>query len=117
MLDLQGFVMSNDNDVVSLTGGIVTTNYTKSDLLTQVSGNSGVTKADAEKVIDAFFDATTMAARGGDSVSWPGFGKFSRSDRAARMGRNPQTGAPVSIPASSAMKFSSAKALKEAMNR
>ena len=57
-----------------------------------MSGNSGVTKADAEKVIDAFFDATTMAARGGGSVSWPGFGKFSRSDRAARMGRNPADG-------------------------
>ena len=98
------------------TGGTLTTNYTKSDLLAAVAGSSGVTKADAEKVLDAFFDTTTRAARGGGSVSWPGFGKFSRSDRAARMGRNPQTGAPVSIPASSAMKFSSAKALKEAMN-
>ena len=49
-------------------------------------------------------------------MAWPKFGKFSKSERAARMGRNPQTGEAVQVPASKSMKFSAAAALKESMN-
>jgi DNA-binding protein HU-beta len=88
---------------------------TKADVVASVAQSAGVSKADAERVIDAFFDETTRAVKGGDEVSWPKFGKFSKSERAARMGRNPQTGEAVQVPASTSMKFSAAAALKESM--
>jgi len=91
-------------------------NMSKSDLLSAVAESAGCTKGDAEAVIDAFVAQVIGAAQGGDAVSWPGFGKFSLSERAARVGRNPQTGAPVQIAASKSVKFSAAKALKETMN-
>ena len=91
-------------------------NMSKSDVLSAVAGGAGCTKADAEAVIEAFFGCVEGAAKAGDAVAWPGVGKFSRSDRAARMGRNPQTGATIHIRASSSVKFSAAKALKDRMN-
>lgn len=91
-------------------------NISKSDLLSHVAGEAGCTKADAEAVLDAFFGCVTVSAKSGDAVTWPGFGKFSLSERSARTGRNPQTGAPVQIPASKGVKFSAAKALKDTMN-
>ena len=89
---------------------------TKADVVARVAENAEVTKAEAERVIDAFFDETAQAVKGGDEVAWPKFGKFSKSERAARMGRNPQTGEAVQVPASTSMKFSAAAALKETMN-
>ena len=91
-------------------------NMSKSDVLSAVAGSAGCTKADAEAVIEAFFGCVEGAAKAGDAVAWPGVGKFSRSDRAARMGRNPQTGASIYINASSSVKFTAAKALKDRMN-
>ena len=91
-------------------------NMSKSDLLSAVADDAGCSKADAEAVIDAFFGQVVGAAKAGDAVAWPGFGKFSLAERAARTGRNPQTGAPVQIAASKSVKFSAAKALKETMN-
>ena len=91
-------------------------NMSKSDVLSAVAGSAGCTKADAEAVIEAFFDCVESAAKAGDAVAWPGVGKFSRSDRAARQGRNPQTGATIQIAASSSVKFTAAKALKDRMN-
>ena len=91
-------------------------NYTKAELLAHVADNAGVSKTDAESVLDAFFGATTAAAKAGDKVSWAGFGSFTSTQRAARTGRNPRTGDPVAIAASTAMKFSAAKGLKEALN-
>jgi DNA-binding protein HU-beta len=91
-------------------------NMSKSDVLSAVAGSAGCTKADAEAIIEAFFGCVEGAAKAGDAVAWPGVGKFSRSDRAARMGRNPQTGATIQIRASSSVKFSAAKALKDRMN-
>ena len=91
-------------------------NMSKSDVLSAVAGSAGCTKADAEAVIEAFFGCVESAAKAGDAVAWPGVGKFSRSDRAARMGRNPQTGAQIHIAARTSMKFTAAKALKERMN-
>ena len=55
-------------------------------------------------------------AKKGDKVAWPGFGSFSTTKRPARTGRNPQTGAPVKIAASTAMKFSASSTLKSALN-
>ncbi len=91
-------------------------NITKAELLDKVAGKADVSKSDAEAVLDAFFEAATDAAKGGDKVAWPGFGSFSGSARSARTGRNPQTGAPVDIAASTAMKFTSSATLKQALN-
>ncbi len=91
-------------------------NITKASLLDAVAGTADVSKADAEKVLTAFFDQVTTSAKAGDRVAWPGFGSFSTSDRAARMGRNPQTGASVRIKASKAMRFQASATLKDALN-
>jgi DNA-binding protein HU-beta len=89
---------------------------TKAELIDAVAGAAGVSKADAEKTIGAFFDYVVDAAKGGDKVAWPGFGSFSTTQRSAREGRNPQTGATVQIPASTAMKFSASSTLKATLN-
>jgi len=90
--------------------------YNKSELLTDTAARAGVSKTDAESVISAFFDTVIEKTKEGAKVSWPGFGSFSLSKRAARVGRNPQTGAEIQIPASTGMKFTAAKALKETLN-
>ena len=89
---------------------------TKAELIEAVAGSAGVSKADAEKTLGAFFDHVVSAAQGGDKVAWPGFGSFSTSNSAARTGRNPQTGAAVKIAASTRMKFTSSSTLKAALN-
>jgi DNA-binding protein HU-beta len=89
---------------------------TKSELIDAVSDAAGVSKADAERTVGAFFDVVVSSAKGGDKVAWPGFGSFSTTDRPARTGRNPQTGEPVAIAASTAMKFSASSTLKAALN-
>ena len=77
---------------------------------------AGVSKADAERTIGAFFDTVVAKASKGEKVAWPGFGSFSTTKRPARTGRNPQTGAPVKIAASTAMKFSASSTLKSTLN-
>ena len=67
--------------------------------------------------VDAFFEVVVLNAKKGDKVAWPGFGSFSTTRRAARTGRNPQTGAPVNVPASTAMKFSASSVLKAELNK
>ena len=64
----------------------------------------------------AFVDLVVESAKKGDKVSWPGFGSFSTSKRQARTGRNPRTGEPVQIAASTAMKFSPSSTLKAELN-
>ena len=88
----------------------------KSDVIQDVAGESGVSKSDVEKVIDAFFDTVRKAASNGDRVAWPSFGSFSVTQRQARTGRNPRTGEPVPIAASKALKFSASSSLKTALN-
>jgi DNA-binding protein HU-beta len=88
----------------------------KSDVIQDVAGASGVSRSDAERVIDAFFDTVRSAVGKGDRVAWPSFGSFSATQRQARTGRNPRTGEPVPIAASTAVKFSSSTALKSALN-
>ena len=88
----------------------------KSELIDAVASQSGVSKADAGKTIDAFFEVLTSALKSGDKVSWPGFGSFSTSESAARTGRNPQTGEAVDIAASTRMKFTPSSTLKGELN-
>lgn len=87
----------------------------KSDVIDKVAGAAEVGKQQAERVLDAFFDTVKGAVGSGDRVGWPGFGSFSATQRTARTGRNPQTGEPVKIPASRAVKFSAGSALKDFM--
>ena len=90
--------------------------YTKANLVDDVAGDSGADKATVERVLGSFFDTLVSKASGGNKVAWPGFGSFSISQRSARTGRNPQTGAAVKIPASKAMKFSASSTLKDRLN-
>jgi DNA-binding protein HU-beta len=89
---------------------------TKAELIEAVSKQAGTSKADAEKVLSAFFDNVTKASKKGDKVAWPGFGSFSTTKTKARTGRNPQTGGSVKIPASTRMKFTASSTLKTALN-
>ena len=88
----------------------------KNDLITAVADSSGLTKADAAKATDAVFDAITDTLKDGGEIRLPGFGSFSVANRAARQGRNPQTGATIQIAASKQPKFKAGKVLKDAVN-
>jgi DNA-binding protein HU-beta len=87
-----------------------------SELTDQVASTSGLTKADAKKIIDGIFAAIGDAAAKGDEVSIPGFGKFKVKNSPARDGRNPATGAPMKIAASRKLGFTPAKAIKDKLN-
>jgi DNA-binding protein HU-beta len=89
---------------------------TKAELVDAVADAAGVSKADAERTIGAYWDTIVSSVQKDDKVSWPGIGSFSLSKRAARTGRNPQTGEPVSIKASNAMKFTASSTLKSTLN-
>jgi len=89
---------------------------TKAELIETIADSAGVSKADAERTVGAFFDTVVENTKKGEKVAWPGFGSFSTSERPARVGRNPQTGEPVDIKASTAMKFSASSTLKSALN-
>ena len=88
----------------------------KSELVEAVATAAGLTKADATRAIDATFATITKALKKGNKVPVSGFGTFAVSKRAAREGRNPQTGAPVHIAARKAVSFKAGSALKEAVN-
>lgn len=88
----------------------------KDEFVAKVAEKTGLTKAAAAKAVDAFAESVTETLSAGDSISLTGFGKFSTSERAARTGRNPQTGASIKIPASTVAKFTPGKALKDAVN-
>ncbi len=92
-------------------------NITKAAVLDSVASSTGVSKAQAESVIDAFFVEAARAARANDRLSWPGFGTFSQRQNSARTGRNPQTGASLRIKASKGMKFTASSKLKESINQ
>ena len=89
---------------------------TKAELIDGVAKAAGVTKADAERTLGAFFDQVVTKTKKGEKIACPGFGSFSTSKRAARTGRNPQTGEAVKIAASTAMKFTPSATLKAALN-
>ena len=88
----------------------------KTELVNKISEQADVTKADAGRAIDAFIEAVTDELKSGGSVSLVGFGTFKVSERAARTGRNPQTGETIQIAASKNPSFKSGKSLKDAVN-
>lgn len=88
---------------------------TKTELVNAVASKVGFTKADAGRAVDAVIDAIASALKKGDKVTVTGFGTFEVRARAARMGRNPQTGAPLHIPATKTPAFKAGKSLKDAV--
>lgn len=88
----------------------------KVELVEAVATKAGLTKADAARAVDATFEVITGALAKGDKVPLVGFGTFAVSKRAARTGRNPQTGAVVNIAARNAVTFKAGAALKESAN-
>lgn len=89
----------------------------KNELVSQVAGDTGLSKVDAASAVDSILDTVSGELSGGGEVRLVGFGTFSVSQRKATTGRNPQTGAVIQIPASKQAKFKAGKALKEAVNR
>ncbi len=88
----------------------------KSELIDAVASEAELSKADATRATDAVLDTITGALSKGDQVTLVGFGTFSVRDRAARTGRNPQTGETLQIKASKSPGFKAGKALKDAVN-
>ncbi len=88
----------------------------KNELVANVAEKAGLTKKDAEKAVNAFFETVQQALVEGDKVQMIGFGTFEVKDRAARTGRNPRTNEEIQIPASKNPVFKAGKALKDAVN-
>ena len=88
----------------------------KTELVAAIADEAGISKKDAEKAVKAFTDVVTKTLTKGDKVQLVGFGTFEVAKRAAREGRNPQTGKAMKIKASKAPKFKAGKALKDALN-
>jgi DNA-binding protein HU-beta len=89
---------------------------TKADLVNAMAEKAGLSKVDAEKALKAFTEVVTKALKKDDKVALVGFGTFSVGSRAARTGKNPQTGKAIKIPAAKVPKFKAGKALKDAVN-
>lgn len=87
----------------------------KNELVTAMAEKSGLTKKDAEAVLNACTTVITDALKSGDSVQFIGFGTFEVRERAARQGRNPHTGETIEIAAAKAPAFKPGKALKDAI--
>ena len=89
----------------------------KTELVAAMADNAGISKKDAEKAVKAFTDVVAAELKKGGKVQLVGFGTFEVSTRAAREGRNPQTGKTMKIAASKAPKFKAGKALKDLVNK
>ena len=88
---------------------------TKAELIDAVAANVGISKKAAAEAVDSVFKNVTKALKRGDKYTHVGFGTFGVVKRAAREGRNPQTGAMIRIPARNVVKFTAGKALKDAV--
>jgi len=88
----------------------------KTELVAAIAEEAGLTKADAARALDATVATVTKALSSGDSVAIIGFGTFKVGERAARTGRNPQTGQTIQIAAAKVPSFKAGKALKDACN-
>jgi DNA-binding protein HU-beta len=88
----------------------------KSELIDAVAASADLSKAAAGRALDAMVESITGALKEGDQVVLVGFGTFSVKERAARTGRNPQTGDPIQIAAATVPSFKAGKALKDAVN-
>ena len=86
------------------------------ELVAAIAEKSELSKKDAEKALKAFTDVVAEELGKGEQIQLVGFGTFKVSERAAREGRNPQTGEPMQIKASKSPKFTAGKALKDALN-
>lgn len=89
----------------------------KSQLIDKIANDADISKVAAGKALEAFVNAVTETLQDGEQVSLVGFGTYSVRDRAARIGRNPQTGAEIQIAAAKVPAFKAGKALKEAVNK
>ena len=88
---------------------------TKSDFVDKVASESGLSKKDAGSAVDAVLKSIENALKGGDEVSFTGFGKFHVAERGAREGRNPRTGETMTIAASKVPRFTAGSGLKKAV--
>ena len=88
----------------------------KTELVAAMAEKAGLSKKDAEAALKAFTETVAEELKKGEKIALVGFGTFEVSERAAREGRDPQTGAPMKIAASKAPKFKAGKALKDAIN-
>ena len=89
---------------------------TKAQLVASIAEEAGLSKVQAKAALQSFTSAVQGALVGGKKVTLVGFGTFSVSQRAARQGRNPQTKAPINIPASKGVRFKPGKSLKDSVN-
>jgi DNA-binding protein HU-beta len=88
----------------------------KQDLVDAIAAKTGASKAASADTLEALISTITTAVTKGDTVQLIGFGSFSTGARAARVGRNPATGAEIQIPAAKTVKFTAGKAFKDAVN-
>ena len=88
----------------------------KTELVAAIAEEAGLSKKDAEKALKAFTDIVAAELKKGEKIQLVGFGTFEVSERAAREGRNPQTGEAMTIEASKSPKFKAGKALKDAIS-
>ncbi|MFT5724985.1 MAG: DNA-binding protein HU-beta [Bacteroidia bacterium] len=88
----------------------------KSELISQMAGDAGITKAQAQTALNSFLDTSSGALKAGGKVILVGFGTFSVSNRAARTGRNPQTGKEIQIAAKNVVKFKAGSELSGKVN-
>ncbi|MCU4158327.1 HU family DNA-binding protein [Carboxylicivirga sp. A043] len=88
----------------------------KQELVSAIAEEAGISKVDAEKAINAFFETTKTTLAKKESIQLIGFGTFSVSERSARTGRNPQTGKEIQIAAKNVAKFKAGKALDDSIN-
>lgn len=86
---------------------------TKTELIEKIAGKANLTKAAAERALNAFLEAVTESLVKGDKLTLTGFGTFAVEQRKARQGRNPRTGQALTIPAAKMVKFRPGKQLKE----
>ena len=91
-------------------------NMNKSELIAKIAENADLTKAEAGRALKSFEAAVTEAMKNGEKISIVGFGAFETSQRAARTGRNPQTGKEIQIAAATVPKFKAGKTLKDSVN-
>ena len=89
----------------------------KTELVAAIAEQAEISKKDAEKALKAFTDVVAEELKKGEKIQLVGFGTFEVSERAAREGRNPQTGEPMKIDASKAPKFKAGRALKDTVNK
>lgn len=88
----------------------------KAELIDAIASESGLSKVDAKKALDGFISATSKALKANDRISLVGFGSFSVSERAARIGRNPRTKEEIKIAAKKVIKFKAGSDLSDSLN-